>query len=191
MGGVAIKAKRRAPSFLPLLAKRPLKARGLAPAPLDNQAPGFDFSDLRVFTSIPPYHYDVVAMRGLVAVYDRECLGREGIQMGKLYVRENQLPPSMMQWEEWLKREWADREGRHKPFSRLTVRREVVLAFTHPRHGGPCLRLDSGFVDGPYHEWAFGHCRQGRRPRTSLALSQRFSEAPWWLDLYRQAFPRS
>ena len=25
--------------------------------------------------------------------------------------------------------------------------------------------------------------------RTSLALSQRYSEAPWWLDLYQQAFP--
>jgi hypothetical protein len=25
--------------------------------------------------------------------------------------------------------------------------------------------------------------------RASLALSQRYSEAPWWLDLYRQAFP--
>ena len=25
--------------------------------------------------------------------------------------------------------------------------------------------------------------------QTSLALSQAFSDAPWWLDLYRQAFP--
>jgi hypothetical protein len=120
------------------------------------EAASFDFSDLRVFTSIPRYHYDVVAMRGLVVVYDRECLGREGIQMGKLYVRENQLPPSSMPWDQWLKSEWAEREDRHKPYSRLTVRREVVLAFTHPRHGGPCVRLDSGHVDGPYHEWAFG-----------------------------------
>ena len=125
------------------------------PAPIA-EPEGFDVSELHIFTSIPRYHHDVVALRGLVVVFDTECLRREGIQMGKLYVRQNQSPPSSMAWEEWLKQEWADRERRHGPVSRLRISREVVLAFAHPRHGGPCVRLDSGYVDGPYHEWAFG-----------------------------------
>ena len=121
----------------------------------DSDSP-FDFSDLRIFTSIPPHHYDVVVMRGLVVVYDTECLGREGVQIGKLYVRESQRPPSCMPWEAWLDQEWKDRDRRGGPVSRLHTHREVVQAVNWPHEDDLALRLASGWTDGPYREWAFG-----------------------------------
>lgn len=116
----------------------------------------FDFSELRIFTSIPPYHYDVVPMRGLVVVYDKECLGREGIQPGKFYVRESQRPYAAMPWEAWLRREWEDRERRGGPAGRLHVNRYVVQVIRWPRSDHMGFKLESGFSDGPYHDWAFG-----------------------------------
>lgn len=127
---------------------------GLPPANLD-EGPGFDFSDLRIFTSIPRHQHDVVAMHGLVVVYDTDCIGREGIQFGKLYVREHQRPYAMRNWEDWLKHEWAERDRRCGPAVRLRTNREVVQAIQH-RNGGPALRMATGGVDGPYYEWAFG-----------------------------------
>lgn len=126
------------------------------PSPLGNQATGFDFSDLRIFTSIPRYHHDVAAMHGIVVVYDTDCISREGIKTGGLYIRESQRPPAAMPWEEWLKHEWNDREHRHSPYSRLTTRREVVQAVEHPHAGKMALRMATGGIDGPYHDWAFG-----------------------------------
>lgn len=133
---------------------------GSTPAPLDARE-AFDFSDLRVFTTIPPHH-DVVTMRGLVVVYETDSLHRDGIEMGKLYVRENQRPRAGQGWERWLEREWAERRENHSPSSLLRTEREVVQAITWPRTGGPALRLASGFVDGPYHEWAFGRTLIGK-----------------------------
>lgn len=133
-----------------------IEPSGHEPAPLDDQPAGFDFSDLRIFTSIPKYHHDVVAMHGLVVVYDTGCIGREGIQIGKLYVREHQRPYAMRNWEEWLKHEWDERERRCGPAVRLRTNREVVQAIHWPREDGLSLRMASGGVDGPYHDWAFG-----------------------------------
>lgn len=124
--------------------------------PATEQQCPFDFSDLRIFTSIPPHHYDVVVMCGLVVVYDKECMGREGVQPGRLYVREGQRPYSSFRWEEWLKREWADRDRRAGPIGRLQTTREVVQAINWPQDGDLALRLATGGVDGPYHHWAFG-----------------------------------
>lgn len=116
----------------------------------------FDFSDLRIFTSIPRYHHDVAVMRGSVVVYDTECIGRESVQIGKLYIRENQRPYSMMSWEGWLQREWQERHRRAGPSVRLRTCREVVQAINWPHEGDLALRMATGGVDGPYHDWAFG-----------------------------------
>lgn len=133
-----------------------IEAGGALPAPIENETAGFDFSDLRIFTSIPRCHHDVAVMHGLVVVYDTDCIGREGIQIGKLYIRESQRPYAMFSWEEWLKLEWEERDRRCGPSSFLRTRREVVQA-VHHRHGsGLALRMATGGVDGPYHDWAFG-----------------------------------
>lgn len=123
-----------------------------------NVAPGFDFSDMKVFNEIPQWA-DVVTMRGLVVVYDKCSFG--GIKTGKLYVRESQRPSSGFPWEEWLKREWEERDGRCRPNSLLKTERQVVQAQIWPRKDGAggndmCWRMDSGWSDGPYYEWAFG-----------------------------------
>ena len=129
---------------------------GSMPSPLGAQPNGFDFSDLRIFTSIPRYHHDVAAMHGLVVVYDTDCIGREGIQLGKLYVREHQQPFSNMSWEGWLQREWDERHRRAGPSARLRTSREVVQAIHWPYEGDLALRMATGGVDGPYYEWAYG-----------------------------------
>lgn len=137
---------------------------GKAPAslPLPIGEHGFDFSNLRRFDQIPPHDtFDVVPMRGLVVVFDRKALDIEGIQPGQLYVRESQRPCGAMAWRDWL-----ETEARHGDFagpaSLLRTRRGVVQAIPHPRHGGPSFRLDSGFVDGPYKEWCYGHNLVGK-----------------------------
>ena len=123
----------------------------IGPADLE----GFDFSHLRSFRGIPSNDdFDVVAMHGIVVVVDRLALRIGGIRTGRLYVRENQRPAAGLEWERWLSSEWEYRD-RCQPFNRLRTRREVVQAIEHPR-GGKALRLASGFVDGPYHEWAYG-----------------------------------
>lgn len=130
------------------------RARRAVPAVIE-QEPGFDFSDLRIFTEIPAHDdFDVVAMRGLVIVFDRRTMNHEGFIPGKLYVRENQRPHACMQWQHWLETELrhGDRAG---PSGPLRTRREVVQYVEH-RAGGPAVRLASGHVDGPYYEHVFG-----------------------------------
>ena len=120
------------------------------------QPEGFDFTHLRVFNTVPANGYDAALLRGMVVVYDRDIIGREGVQIGQLYVRESQHAPSAMNWARWLdmEREGAERRGR--PYSPLTTRREVVQAIEHPGTGLCAFRLDSGFIDGPIHQWAMG-----------------------------------
>jgi hypothetical protein len=125
-------------------------------APAAPEAASFDIACLQIFSEIPAFHHDVVALSGMVAVYDYECLGREGIEEGGFYVRESQHTPAAMSWDRWLTAELQDRTPRCQPRSPLKVRREVVRAFRCPQTGNWALQLASGFIDGPYHDWSFG-----------------------------------
>jgi len=131
-------------------------AREIAPPIADD---GFNLHDLRVFTSIPRYHHDVVVLRGMVVVFETDGRCREGfIQEGSFYVRESQYPVANMSWDSWLDME-CERRAKYKglqPRSPLSIRREVVRAVRWPRSDNWALRLSSGFTDGPYHDWAFG-----------------------------------
>lgn len=127
----------------------------LACAPRGDE--GFDFSGLRRFTAVPDHRdFGIVALRGMVIVYDETPLSCEGIIEGAFYVRESQRPRSLMSWETWLKRERDDLDRRVGPVSPLQIRREVVQAVRWPRGGHWALRLASGFTDGPYYDHAFG-----------------------------------
>lgn len=130
------------------------------PAPIANlpaEAPAdFGLLDLRIFDSIPRHNHDVVVLRGIVAVYATDVIGREGILENAYYVRESQHPYSGMSWDQWLRLEVEDRRPRSQPRGALRTRRQVVRAIRWPRTGDWALRLESGTVDGPYHDWAFG-----------------------------------
>ena len=131
-------------------------------APLDcslptTETPGFEFPDMRIFDTIPIHDdYDVVAVRGAVAVLDRVIVRREGVLDGSFYVRESQRTPACMPWDDWHRRELEDQSHGVRLRSRLKIRREVVRAIRWPHGDCWALRLASGFVDGPYHDWAFG-----------------------------------
>lgn len=117
----------------------------------------FNLHDLRIFTSIPDDRFHgIVALRGLVVIYDNEILHREAIIERGFYVRESQYPAAGYSWESWLEREREDISSRTQPRGRLEVRREVVQAIRWPSDNRWSLRLPSGFVDGPYYDWAFG-----------------------------------
>lgn len=131
------------------------EGRVSVPALIEAEAASFDFSDLRIFTEIPRQNHDVVAMHGLVIVFDRLALQHEGVQTGKLYVREGQRPHSAQSWEAWLAAEQEHSERRAQPWNPLRTSREVVQAIEHPA-GGPAFRLASRFIDGPYKDYAYG-----------------------------------
>jgi len=119
--------------------------------------PAFDFSGFRIFTAVPDDRdCGVVALRGMVLIYDELPLHREGVVAGALYVRESQHPRSGMTWETWLRHEREDRQSRSGPAGPLAIRREVVQAIRRPGKDGWAVRLASGHVDGPYYDWAFG-----------------------------------
>lgn len=125
----------------------------------------FNLRGLRIFTSIPD-HTDVgvVALHGLVAVYDRKPIYIEGIVEGAYYVREHQHTPARMPIDSWLRAELADPHvhRRAQPWSPLTVTREVVQPFRRVGQDRWWVRLESGFVDGPYVDWFFGRDLIGR-----------------------------
>jgi hypothetical protein len=130
---------------------------GRALAHVPSTGADFNLRDLHIFTSVPDHRdFDVVSLRGLVAVYDREIRYREEIQEGAFYVREGQYAPGGGLMEGWHRRELQDQRGRAQPFAQLKTRREVVQAIRWPDRDSWALRLVSGHVDGPYHEWAFG-----------------------------------
>lgn len=117
----------------------------------------FDFSSFRVFTSVPDHRdFGIVALRGMVVIYDESSLHRESVVAGAFYVRESQRPRSGMQWESWLERERDERRRRCGPSGPLEIRREVVQAIQRPGENGWAVRLASGHIDGPYYDWAFG-----------------------------------
>jgi len=118
----------------------------------------FDLHGLRIFTSVPDHRdYGIVALHGMVVIYDERPICMEGVLEGAFYVRESQYPVSGMPWDSWLRAEWDDRTPRIQPRSRLKIRREVVQAMRWPYADNWSVRLSSGYVDGPYHDWAFGH----------------------------------
>ncbi|MGN6377151.1 MAG: hypothetical protein ACTHMG_16570 [Sphingomonas sp.] len=130
-----------------------LRASPLPPMPLDD---GFNPREFRVFTSIPEHRdFGIVALKGLVIIYDEALLHTEGVIENAFYVRERQRPVSGI-WDDWLRREWDDRDRRHSPNVPLKVSREVAQAVRWPRSDHWALRLPSGFTDGPYHDWSFG-----------------------------------
>jgi hypothetical protein len=117
----------------------------------------FDFSSFRIFTSVPDHRdYGIVALRGMVVIYDERPLHQEGIVAGAFYVKESQRPRSGMMWESWLLRENEDQRRRCGPAGPLAIQREVVQAVHWPHAGDWSVRLPSGFVDGPYCDWVFG-----------------------------------
>ncbi|NVD43475.1 hypothetical protein [Qipengyuania atrilutea] len=131
------------------------RGRSVATLPAEPSLTGFDFSDLQTFRSVPTgQNFDVVAMHGLVIVFDRLAI-HQGFIAGKLYVRESQRPHGAMPWSSWLdtERQYGDRAG---PTGPLRTRREVVHYISHPATGGPSLRLPCGHIDGPYKDHAFG-----------------------------------
>jgi len=121
------------------------------------QSNEFDFSHFQIFTSVPDHRdYGIVALRGMVVIYDERPLHQEGIIAGAFYVRENQRPRSGMMWECWLRHENEDQRRRCGPAGPLAIQREVVQAIRWAYGDDWAIRLPSGFVDGPYSDWAFG-----------------------------------
>lgn len=117
------------------------------------QPSSFDFSKIRAFREIPAGRdIDVVSMHGLVFVFDRAPICIEDWQVGALYVRESQSPPSALSWADWIRFETCHGSTSYR--SNLKTRREVVQYVQ--RHNGPALRMASGGVDGPYRIDAFG-----------------------------------
>lgn len=93
----------------------------------------FDFSNFRIFTSVPDHRdYGIVALRGMVVVYDERPLHQEGLIADAFYVRESQRPRGGMTWESWLRFEGDDRQRRVGPAGPLAIRREVVQAIRWP-----------------------------------------------------------
>lgn len=117
---------------------------------LDDEA--FSFDDMRVFTSIPEHHHDVVALGGIVAVYETDTLCREPIRDGAFYVVESQYPVGGMSWQSWLDLETAHGSPRAQPHTPLKTRRRVIKAVW--RKDRWWHALPSGFHDGPFDEWA-------------------------------------
>lgn len=119
-----------------------------------DKADRLDFAGLRGFDRVPDHRdIEVVAMHGMAIVFDRGCLSREDWQVGSLYVRESQSPPSGLSWDGWIRLEY-ERAGRSAYSSRLNVRREVVRYVRH--FDRPAYRMASGGFDGPFREDAFG-----------------------------------
>lgn len=131
-----------------------VRADAVLARPADTE---FDFSGFQVFTTVPDHRdYGIVALRGMVIVYDERPLHQEGIIEGAFYVRESQRPRSGMSWELWLQHERNDQQRRVGPAGPLAIRREVVQAIHWPSDDEWAVRLPSGHVDGPYYDWAFG-----------------------------------
>lgn len=126
-----------------------------------DQGDDFGLHDLRIFDHIPDHRdYGIVALRGLVVIYDVKPLHTEGVIEGAFYVREHQYPRACRPWQDWLRSEWDERDRRAGPYSPLVITREVVRAIRWPRPGETnnwAARLASGFIDGPYYDWCFGH----------------------------------
>lgn len=126
-----------------------------------NDADEFDFSGIRIFAHVPDHRdLGIVALKGIVAVYDIKPLYSEGIVEGAFYVRESQSPAGCRPWQDWLADEWEERGRRRAgPTSPLITRREVVRAVRYRRSDQEdnwAARLSSGFTDGPYYDWWFG-----------------------------------
>jgi hypothetical protein len=118
--------------------------------------PGFDFTGFQVFTSVPDHpECGIVALNGMVVIYDTRPRFQEGVIEGAFYVRETQRPQSRLMWETWLNLEWNDRTPRSGPRGPLSIRREVVQAIRWPYPDDWALRLSTGHVDGPFVDWAF------------------------------------
>jgi hypothetical protein len=122
---------------------------------------GFSFGDLRVFTSIPLHHHDVVALSGFVVVYETDSLGREGVNEGSLYVVEDQRPVGGMSWELYdrLNREYGPRD----PRVRVSTSRRVIRAVKRDSDASHWWHVHpSGFHDGPFPDWAAAHTMVGK-----------------------------
>lgn len=121
----------------------------------DSEA-AFDLTNLRIFTSVPDHpDFGIVALRGMVVVYDERPLQQEGVVEGAFYVREGQRPRSGLTWQTWLNLESARRND-VGPAAPLAIRREVVKAIHWPHAERWSVRLASGHVDGPYDDATFG-----------------------------------
>lgn len=129
--------------------------------PAVSETPDFALDDLRVFSSIPNAHYDVVPLLGMVAVYETDTLTRDGVIDGALYVIEDQHPIGGMSWET------ADRLNRERspdqPRYRIKTRRRVVRAVKHPNAPSSWFHLQpGGYPDGPIYDWAVADNFVGR-----------------------------
>ena len=125
---------------------------GALPTPYPLQEETFQLTDLRVFTSVPQYHHDVVALLGMVVVYDTHALGREVVEDGGLYVVEDQRPVGGMSWETYDRLN-SDR-GQLTPSSQIKTTRRVVR-LQHSHNMPECWDhvLPSGARDGPIPHW--------------------------------------
>lgn len=134
-------------------------ALALVSNPVPAPAAGrFTLPGLQIFDRVPE-HCGVAALQGAVVVYDPDILHREEVQEGAFYVRESQRPAALMQWETWLRLEVQEQfcSPGSQPRSPLRTAREVIQLVRRPV-GEPDRwwhRLASGFLDGPYYDWAF------------------------------------
>lgn len=129
--------------------------------PAASERPEFALDDLRVFSSIPENHHDVVPLLGMVAVYETDTLRRDGVIDGALYVVEDQRPVGGMSWEtsDRLNREL----GPGQPRSRIKTRRRVVRAVKCPGDPSSWFHVQpGGYPDGPIVDWAVAHNFVGR-----------------------------
>ena len=132
----------------------------------------FDLPRMQIFTHVPEHRDSgIVVLEGMVFVFDRHLVRVEGFLEGSFYVREHQRPVAGMSWET---HDRLNREHGRQMRSRIDVDREVVQAIRWPSAKEWALRLASGFVDGPYYDWGFGHDLIGKvvgiyRPETGRA----------------------
>ena len=139
-----------------------MTGQALTPAPMGVSAGWTSprFQDLRVFDAIPPHRHDIVTLAGAVIVYETDCLCREPIEDGGIYVIESQHPVAGMSYQAWLDREAANPAPRAQPDSPLKTRREVVQVVQKKGHWWQVQ--PSGFHDGPFSEWTIAHNMVGK-----------------------------
>lgn len=108
---------------------------------------------LRSFGRVPP-SFGTVPLSGMVAIYDPRWFE---IAEGRFYVVESQHPPGGMGWQTYDEHTRRyDRDGGHRTL--LKTERRVIRAMRRPATGTAWWFIqESGFADGPIHDWAVGH----------------------------------
>lgn len=118
----------------------------------------FEPSALHFFSEVPKRGHYVVALCGMVAVYESDW--REVVE-GGLYVVERQHPPGGMSWETYDR--FNRQHGPGEPRCRIITSREVIQARRlEAQPDAWWFVLPGGSYDGPLADWALGYSIVGK-----------------------------